>query len=136
MINKKKIILTLSIILNVILSGIVVYNGMKIHYYNYTSDITSNVDCNIVQKNEDEIIFKRLLSTDEHGENEYFVADHKFIYEFDVITADKGINLDEKICVVVQYNTSVDVKKKNGDTYIYIRGLVDVKDSKYPGTSL
>ena len=109
---------------------------MKIHYHNYTSDITSNVDCYIVQKNEDEIIFKRLLSTDEYGENEYFVADHKFIYEFDVITADKGINLDEKICVVVQYNTSVDVKKKNGDTYIYIRGLVDVKDSKYPRTSL
>ncbi|MCH1983754.1 hypothetical protein MCG98_14365 [Ruminococcus sp. OA3] len=136
MINKKKRFLLFSIVLNIILFGIIVYNGVKIHYYNYTSDITSNVDCNIVQKNQDEIIFKRLLSTDEYGENVYFVATHKFIYEFDVITADKDINLDEKICIVVQYNTSADVKKKNGDTYIYIRGLVDVKDSKYPGTSL
>ena len=64
------------------------------------------------------LFFKRLLSADEYGENRYFVADHKFIYEFDVITADKGINLDEKICVVVQYNTSVDVKKEW--RYIYL----------------
>ncbi|MGI6008093.1 MAG: hypothetical protein ACOX8E_11455 [Ruminococcus sp.] len=100
------------------------------------SDRTSNVECDIVQQSDREITFKEKVSSDEYGKNVYYIADSRFIYEFQVLSSSNDVDLNERLCIVVQYNTDTDVEEKNGDTYIYIRNLLDVQESEYPRDSL
>lgn len=128
--KKMKIFIFLSILINSILVIVLIFTRIQMDNSRRPCDTTSNVECNIFEKDAEKIILKQILSTDQYQETVFWVLRPEFLYEFDVITTTNDINLKDRLCVVAQYNSVVDVKKINGNTYIFIRALVDVKNSK------